>query len=89
MSTEQARVGLYNRLDEVLGKPYSDTLMSGLAVDARQLATKADIAILGDRLERQIEKLDDRMHSFFKTLIWSMVALTGIYAGLVTLIVRL
>ena len=52
-TTNPRRADLYARLEEVLGNPHADTLMTYLPQDpGTDLATKADIADLGSRIDR-------------------------------------
>lgn len=50
--SEPARLALYNRLGEVIGPENAETLMSSLPLQpAAELATKADIARLEERID--------------------------------------
>lgn len=60
MSTLGAQSSLYARLEEVLGQEHAVTLMSHIPTEA-DLATKADVAALGDRLDARIDGLDVRI----------------------------
>ena len=52
------RADLYARLEEVLGNPHADTLMNYLPEEpAAELATKADIADLGLRIDRLTDEM--------------------------------
>ena len=52
---------LYARLEEVLGSDHADTLMTYLPHEpGAELATKADIAALGERMDRRFEQVDAR-----------------------------
>jgi tetrahydromethanopterin S-methyltransferase subunit G len=62
------RADLYARLEEILGRPYADTLMTYLPEQpSATIATKDDIADLalridqlGERMERRFEQVDAR-----------------------------
>ena len=57
-ATNPRRADLYARLEEVLGNPHADTLMTYLPQDpGTELATKADIADLGARIDRLAEHM--------------------------------
>ena len=68
MSTNPSLGSLYARLEEVLGSPHADTLMTYLPNEpGAQVATRSDIAVLSeridvlaDRMERGFERLDAR-----------------------------
>ena len=52
------RADLYARLEDVLGNPYADTLMNYLPQDpGSEIATKADIADLGLRIDSLAEQM--------------------------------
>ena len=54
MSTLGAQSALYARLEEVLGQEHAVTLMSHIPTEA-ELATKADLIALGDRLDARLD----------------------------------
>ncbi len=60
MSTLASRNALYNRLEEVLGPDHAVTLMSHMPTEV-DLATKADLTALGDRLDARIDGIDGRL----------------------------
>lgn len=87
MTSDPARLALYNRLGEVLGAEHADTMMRSLPVEpAHQLATRSDV----DRLEGKIDDLGralrDHQRTYVVTVVGAMTALTAIFGlvGLVT-----
>lgn len=60
MTSQQERVELHNRLDEVLGQDPATTLWSMLSV-RDDLATKGDLATLRDELKGDIAELRSDM----------------------------
>lgn len=59
---EPARQRLYARLAEVLGEEYAVTMFRYLPpAEATELATRADLQALGDRLEQRMGTLEQRM----------------------------
>ena len=63
---ERARVALYERLDETMGRGAADTLMGYLPpVGWADVATKQDLAILEERLGRRIDGLESRLDTRF------------------------
>ncbi|MDK1017808.1 MAG: hypothetical protein QGD89_00155 [Actinomycetota bacterium] len=59
MSSLGKRNALYARLEEVLGPEHAVTLMSHIPTEI-DLATKADVAALGDRIDARIDGIDGR-----------------------------
>ncbi len=60
MSSLRERNILYARLEEVLGTEPAGILMNHIPTDS-DIATKADIDTLGDRLDTRIDRLDVRI----------------------------
>lgn len=60
MSSLAQRNALYARLQEVLGPEHAVTLMSHMPTET-DLATKADFAALGDRLDLRFDGIDVRL----------------------------
>jgi uncharacterized protein (DUF3084 family) len=55
------RADLYARLEEILGRPYADTLMTYLPEQpSSTIATKDDIADLASRIDQLGERMDRR-----------------------------
>ncbi|MDZ7678494.1 MAG: hypothetical protein U5K29_08070 [Acidimicrobiales bacterium] len=60
-TTEHARHQLYQRLNETIGIDEADTLMELLPpVGWADVATKADLAHLADRMDARFEEIDQR-----------------------------
>jgi len=78
MTSEAHRLGLYNRLGEVLGADHAETMMDIFA----SLATKEDLL----SLRADVHELGAEIRGFYKTILVTMVAsmtaLTGIFAAL-------
>lgn len=92
--SEPARLALYNRLGEVIGPENAETLMSSLPLQpAAELATKADIARLEERIDSLANDLREvraqiatQYRTFLSLTIGSLVALTGIFSIIVGLV---
>ncbi len=66
---ERKRHGLYRRLEQVLGDEHADTVMELLPpVGWADVATKADLAALEDRVDLRFEALEARMDKGFTEL---------------------
>lgn len=93
-ASEPARLALYNRLGEVIGPENAETLMSSLPLQpAAELATKADIARLEERIDSLANELREvrgqiatQYRTFLTLTIGSLVALTGIFSIIVGLV---
>ena len=95
---ERARVALYERLDETLGRGAADTLMGYLPpVGWADVATKQDLAILESRMDARFAQVDARffeMEARFErairlqtaTLFTGLVASVGLTVGLTQLL---
>lgn len=82
MTTPEARRhDLYNGLIESLGEERADTLMAHLpATDSTQAASKADIAVLGDRVNHvadSVQELSRRVDRILFALIAGLVAIVA------------
>ena len=94
MTTEPARLALYNRLGEVLGSEYADTLMTSLPLQpASKLATRSDIAGLEQRIDdlaaevRKVHSiLREQQRSYTILTIGALTAQTAIFSLIVGLI---
>jgi hypothetical protein len=81
---ERSRHLLHRRLDEVLGPPESTTLMEHLPpVGWADVATKADLAALEQRLEAKIEAIVHReLHRHLQVItgivLVALVAMIGL-----------
>lgn len=92
--SEPARLALYNRLGEVIGPENAETLMSSLPLQpAAELATKADIARLEERIDSLANELREvraqiatQYRTFLTLTIGSLVALTGVFSIIVGLV---
>ncbi len=89
--SEPARLALYNRLGEVIGTENAETLMSSLPLQpGAELATKADIARLEERIDSLANEMREvraqvatRYRTFLTLTLGSLVALTGIFSLIV------
>lgn len=86
---ESKRLALYNRLGEVLGHEYADTLMSIIQLHG-ELATKADlraeIADLRAEFRSETREIQRTLRNQTYFVIGAMTALTGIFSAIVGLI---
>jgi len=96
-STNPSRDRLATRLSEVLGPEEAITLMGMLPADHDQLATKADIGGLDERvgrLDERMERFENRLwdlhmalesqsRTYVVTTVSSLTALTAIYSLIV------
>jgi CII-binding regulator of phage lambda lysogenization HflD len=90
MATSEARRhDLYTGLEELLGTERANTLMAYLpAYEITELATKADIRRLEDRLDRLDDRLDainERLDRFFLTQSAGLIAIVGTLVAAVLL----
>lgn len=88
MTTEPTRMALYNRLGEVLGSEYADTLMSGLQMHG-DLVTRTDFRAETAEIRAEmveIREIHKAIHSQNPLIIVAMTALTGIFSVVVGLI---
>jgi hypothetical protein len=85
-ASETARLDLYNGLTELLGSDRAETLMAALPIaEISDLATKADLALLGsrmDRLEGAMVGLGSRMDRLFLTLTAGLFVIVAAMVGM-------
>lgn len=90
-SAEARRHDLYNGFAEVFGQERADTLMTYLSTtESDQIATKSDIAALGDRLDRRMDELTATVAELSRRVDRVLFALiAGLVAIVATLISQL
>ena len=94
-SDERARVALYERLDEALGRDNADTLMGYLPpVGWADVATKHDVLAVEQRMDLRFDSLEHRLEAQFEralrqvvlALVAAMIASVGAAVGITQLL---
>ena len=81
---ERARVALYERLDEALGRGPADTLMGYLPpVGWADVVTKHDLVVMEARLEAQFERA---LRQVILAMVTTTIASVGAAVGLTQLL---
>lgn len=88
-SVEPARHALYSRLEDVLGPEHAETLMTHLPTHrSGEVATKADIDRLEDRIDSRFQAFDHRLDQMQRTLVVSIVGSMTALTAIFSLVVR-
>lgn len=87
MSSDPARLALYNRLGEVLGPEHADYMMQHLPSEQGDgLATKSDISRLEGGIDELAKSVRDYQRTFLMAIVGAMTAQIAIFSLIVGLV---